>query len=53
MSRTAAAKRPPSYFSSVTTTRRALDLLAMGGMFLLAIPDSTTSTAGSSTCSRV
>ena len=37
MSRTAAAKRPPSYFSSVTTTRRALDLLAMGGLFVLAI----------------
>ena len=38
MSTTAAAMRPPSYFATVSNGRRALDLLVMTTLFLLALP---------------
>ncbi|WP_262424156.1 hypothetical protein [Brachybacterium sp. Z12] len=38
MSTSTAAKRPPSYFATVSNSRRSVDLLVMVCLFVLAIP---------------
>ena len=38
MSTSTAAKRPPSYFATISNSRRSVDLLVMACLFVLAIP---------------